>query len=104
MYRACLLKTCGGFLLALAFLVFLICPFEAQAKSFYFPEVRIEAKIERDGSFTVDEYRTYDFEGEFSWATLWIPIRVKRDGYSYQVTVEEFQVYDERDRPRGEKT
>lgn len=45
MYRACLLKTCGGFLLALAFLVFLICPFEVQAKSFYFPEGRIESMV-----------------------------------------------------------
>ena len=45
MYRACLLKTSVGFLLALAFLVFLICPVEAQAKSFYFPEVRIESMV-----------------------------------------------------------
>ena len=65
---------------------------EAQTKNFYFPEVRIEIQIERDGSFTVDEYRTYDFQGNFSWAAIWIPLRVNRKGYQYEVTIEDFKV------------
>ena len=31
----------------------------AATKNYYFPEVRIGVAIEKDGSFLVDEYRTY---------------------------------------------
>ena len=55
---------------------------EAQNKDFYFPEVRIDVNIQKDGSFTVDEFRTYEFQGRFSWAMLWIPLRVNRNGSS----------------------
>lgn len=43
---------------------------EAASKNFYFPEVRSEVNVYQDGSFTVDEYRTYGFQGSFSWATM----------------------------------
>ncbi|MCX6566857.1 MAG: DUF2207 domain-containing protein, partial [Candidatus Aminicenantes bacterium] len=71
-----------------------LLPALAAAKDFYFPEVRIEITISADGSFTVDEYRTYAFQGEFSWATLWIPLRVERIGRTYAATVEDFAVFE----------
>jgi len=37
----------------------------AADKTYYFPEVRIEIAVERDGAFVVDEYRTFEFQGEF---------------------------------------
>jgi uncharacterized membrane protein len=77
-------------------LVYLVTSAEAASKNFYFPEVRIEVNIHPDGSFTVDEYRTYDFQGSFSWATWWLPLRVRRNGYSYNVTIEDFRILDER--------
>ena len=55
-------------------------PLGAETKNFYFPEVRIEIAVAKDGSFTVDEWRTYEFEGRFSWASLWIPLRAGTEG------------------------
>ena len=71
----------------------------AETKNFYFPKVRIDIQIARNGTFTVDEYRTYAFRGRFSWASLWIPLRVERQGASYDVAVEDFSVTDEQDAP-----
>ena len=67
----------------------------AETKNFYFPEVRIEVDVEKDGSFVVDEYRTYDFRGRFSWASLWIPLRVERQGTGYDVGIEDFRITDD---------
>ncbi|MDP2914613.1 MAG: DUF2207 domain-containing protein [Candidatus Aminicenantes bacterium] len=71
----------------------------AETKNFYFPHVRIDIQISPEGSFTVDEYRTYEFQGRFSWASLWIPLRVERQGYGYNVAVEDFSIKDENDAP-----
>lgn len=52
-----LISTFAIFLLCL---LFCICSrVEAQSKDYYFPEVRVEINIEKDGSFTVDERRTF---------------------------------------------
>jgi len=71
------------------------CTAGAESKTFYFPEVRVEVDIHKDGSFTVNEYRTYDFQGSFSWASLWIPLRLNRQGYMYSASLEDFRVMDE---------
>ena len=76
----------------------------AQSQNFYYPNVRIEINIESDGSFTVDEYRTYDFQGSFSWALLKIPLRVTRKGYSYGISIEDFKILDERGQPMRMET
>jgi len=86
------------------FLLWVFVPFSvvlarAQSKNFYFSEVMIDVRVARDGSFTVDEYRTYDFQGSFSWAKLWIPLRVDREGYRYDVAIEGFHILDEQGRP-----
>ncbi|TRZ88968.1 DUF2207 domain-containing protein, partial [bacterium] len=67
----------------------------AENKNFYFPEVRIDINVEQDGSFVFDEYRTFDFQGRFSWASLWIPLRVNRQGYDYGIAIEDFSITDD---------
>lgn len=59
-------KTVTTFLCFLVLSAAFISPTRADSKTFYFPEVRIEIDVHKDGSFTVDEYRTYDFQGSFS--------------------------------------
>lgn len=93
------LKQISGIFAACLFVLALNTAAEAQTKDFYFSKVTIEINVDRDGSFTVDEYRTYDFQGSFSWALLRIPLRVSYFGYSYDVSIEDFRVLDERDRP-----
>ena len=77
--------------------VFLAGPLPA--KNFYFPQVKIEIFIHEDGSFQVEEARTYDFEGTFSWASRWIPLRVSRQGYSYTLQIKNFRGTDEQGQP-----
>lgn len=98
------MKKVFGMIIAAAWLVVMSSFVEAETKNFYFPEVRIDVRIERDGSFIVDEFRTYDFEGNFSWATVWIPLTVDRQAYRYDLSVEDFQVLDERGRPLRTET
>lgn len=85
--------------LALTVLFFSPLILSSETKNYYFPEVRIEIQVQKDGSFTVDEFRTYEFEGSFSWASLWIPLQVERQGYKYDVRISDFQVLDEREKP-----
>ena len=74
-------------------------PLAAETKNYYFPEVRIRIDVREDGSFAVDEFRTYEFRGRFSWTKLWIPLRVDREGYLYDASIEEFKVFDEQGTP-----
>lgn len=84
------------FLLTISFLLLALpALLHAETKNFYFSEVRIEVNVEKDGSFVVDEYRTYDFQGRFSWASLWIPLRVDRQGYGYGIGIEDFIITDD---------
>ncbi|MDO9573672.1 MAG: DUF2207 domain-containing protein, partial [Candidatus Contubernalis sp.] len=43
-----------------------------QAKSYSIPEVYIEAEIMEDGRVRIQESRTFDFSGSFSWLEQWI--------------------------------
>ena len=54
--------------------------------------VKIDAQVNSDGSVDVVEQRTYDFDGSFSWATMWIPEAVTRQGYEYRATITDFSV------------
>jgi uncharacterized membrane protein len=67
----------------------------AAPKDYYFPEVKVDVTVERDGSFLVDEYRTFEFEGEFSYAYIVIPLRVERQGVLREVEVSGIAVTDE---------
>jgi len=77
-----------------AVLVFALIPAATAAKDFFFPEIRIDIAVATDGSFVVDEFRTFAFEGEFSWASLWIPLKVERQGRTYAAGIEDFAVYE----------
>ena len=70
----------------------------AATKNYYFPEVRIGAAIEKDGSFLVDEYRTYEFQGRFSWADLRVPLEAGYVGPGREISISEFTVSDENGR------
>ncbi|MGD0782092.1 MAG: DUF2207 domain-containing protein, partial [Candidatus Aminicenantales bacterium] len=71
----------------------------AAVKDFHFPEVRIEIAVSAEGAFTVDEFRTFDFRGSFTWATLWLPTRAEGPGGSRDVTVDDVAVSDENGKP-----
>ena len=91
-------KTRRGRLLLLALWAFLgvvNTGLAAAPKNYYFPEVKISVSLERDGSFVVDEQRTFDFEGSFSAAWYTLPLSVERKGYRYDIALEEFEVRDE---------
>lgn len=66
----------------------------AASKDFYFPQVRIEIAVAADGSFVVDEYRTFEFRGEFRWATYGLSTRTDRGGYRQDVSIDDFSVAD----------
>ena len=70
----------------------------AETKNYYFPEVRIEVAVEKDGSFLVDEFRTYEFQGRFSWADLRIPLGAGYVGPGREISISEFTVSDENGR------
>lgn len=67
----------------------------AAPKDYYFPEVKISVNIERDGSFIIDEFRTFDFEGSFLAAWYTLPLALERKSYRYNIDLEEFEVRDE---------
>ncbi|MBN2409563.1 MAG: DUF2207 domain-containing protein [Candidatus Aminicenantes bacterium] len=71
----------------------------AAPKDYFFPEVRINVGIESDGSFLVDEHRTFHFEGSFSAAWYTLPLSSNRGGERYSISVEDFRVEDEGGRP-----
>ncbi|UNC93448.1 DUF2207 domain-containing protein [Candidatus Contubernalis alkaliaceticus] len=43
-----------------------------QAKSYKIPEVYIEAEILEDGTVRIQESRTFDFSGSFTWLEQWV--------------------------------
>ncbi|HAR37027.1 MAG TPA: hypothetical protein DCR87_09075 [Acidobacteria bacterium] len=66
----------------------------ADNKNFYFPELRADIYIQPDGSFLVNEYLTFEFQGQFSWASLWLPLRARKN-LEQEVSLVDFQVRDE---------
>lgn len=68
----------------------------AAQKSYSFDRVDITARLQNDGSMNVLESRTYDFDGEFSYATLEIPLEPDLGDKSPirrpAVSIEDFQV------------
>jgi len=47
-----------------------LLPLLAVAKSYYYPEIATEVRLEVDGSARIVQERTYAFDGRFSWADL----------------------------------
>lgn len=67
----------------------------AETKNYYFPELKADFYVQKDGSFIVNEFLTFEFQGQFSWASLWIPLRARKNS-SLEVKIQEFRVRDER--------
>lgn len=53
----------------IAFFILIPSAGNAEAKEFHFDYVEIDVYINDDGSFDLVEKRTYDFDGDFRWAT-----------------------------------
>lgn len=77
----------------LFFILFIISAHHAaSASDFQFTDVDLTFTINEDGSVEVSEYRTYYFDGEFSWADYSLPatfddirdISVSEDGRPYR--------------------
>lgn len=68
---------------------------EVYAKDYYFPEVRAQYQINKDGSIDVKELRTYSFDGSFSWADIYIPLTVSRKDYNHKVSVTNFKILED---------
>jgi uncharacterized membrane protein len=75
-------------LFLLVLLLLSIKPLGSFAKDYYFPFVNVRIDINNDGSFNVIEERTYNFSGDFHWATY----TLAKGGYSY---IEDFSIEDE---------
>ncbi|PIP49454.1 MAG: hypothetical protein COX13_04035, partial [Caldiserica bacterium CG23_combo_of_CG06-09_8_20_14_all_35_60] len=63
-------------------------PLDSFAQDYYFPFVNVRIDINNDGSFNVIEERTYNFSGDFHWATY----TLGKGGYDY---IEDFLIEDE---------
>ncbi|MGB8957719.1 MAG: DUF2207 domain-containing protein, partial [Candidatus Aminicenantales bacterium] len=87
-------------LIAAAILAASIGPAPASAadKDYYFPQVRVAVAVERDGSFIVDEFRTFEFQGSFHFAYIVIPLRLDQGGVRRDVEISELSMTDEQGR------
>jgi uncharacterized membrane protein YgcG len=63
-------------------------------KSYSFPEVRIDATVNQDGSLSIEEHRTFDFDGDFSFAFFTIEHKHFSDVVDFQLS-EGGDVYEE---------
>jgi hypothetical protein len=62
--------------------------YTSTAKDYYFPSVTTTININSDGSFDVVEKRTYEFSGDFHWATY----ALAKEGYT---KLENFSIGDD---------
>ncbi|MBC7361344.1 MAG: DUF2207 domain-containing protein [Candidatus Aminicenantes bacterium] len=91
-----LLKNLGFFLfLLLSILSEQILSAGTAVKDFYFPRLKADLYVQKDGSFQVDEYLTFEFKGDFSWASLWIPLVARKNLSSLPIEITEFRIQDE---------
>ena len=75
-------------LFLLVLLLLSMKPLDSFAQDYYFPFVNVRIDINNDGSFNVIEERTYNFSGDFHWATY----TLGKGGYDY---IEDFLIEDE---------
>lgn len=76
------------FLFLIIVFLTLLVPGKAFAKDYFFPSVKITININTDGTFDVVEQRTYQFSGEFHWATY----NLQKSGFE---GIENFSIGDE---------
>jgi len=78
--------------LFLASILTAVYPPPVSAKSYSIPQDEFEIWIKTDKSIDVVEYLTYSFTGDFSWAEMWIPTVISRQGYDYATYIKNFTV------------
>jgi uncharacterized membrane protein YgcG len=83
-----------GSLLALLALTALLLGSCGGGKSYTFPEVRIDATVNQDGSLSIEERRTFDFHGDFSFGFFTVEHKSFSDVVDFQVS-EGADVYEE---------
>jgi hypothetical protein len=75
-------------------LLFIISVAPVLAKDYSFPQVSFLVHLQPDGSAQVEEKRTYNFNGSFSWADEYIKVKSQNSKVkNYQIT--NVQVGDE---------
>ncbi|MDI6799788.1 MAG: DUF2207 domain-containing protein [Actinomycetota bacterium] len=74
-------------LLALALILMAGFSPSASAKDYTLPKLDIEIEVEKDGSFSVAEERTFAFDGTFSWAEYSLPL-------SYKYEIKDFSIQE----------
>lgn len=81
-----------GFILSISIVFLQIIPLQARADSADLTKAIIHSYIRADGTVKITEQRTYQFNGNFHWATRNIPlkgfnritdIKISEDGHSY---------------------
>lgn len=88
------------FLVFLIILSFFLCGgLYGEEKNYYFPELRADYHVLKDGAVQVDSYLTFEFRGRFSWASLWIPLAARKNNRELKVRIADFKVYDEKGQP-----
>ncbi|NMA92902.1 MAG: DUF2207 domain-containing protein, partial [Firmicutes bacterium] len=79
--------------LVLIFLLCFVTPAYADARSYYFPRVMIEAELRPDGSMGVVEERTFNFNGRYrgAWEYIYLKdhasvkdVLVSEEGVAYE--------------------
>src|SRR3989344_588067 len=71
-------------------------PSAIYAKDYLIKSADINVDINTDGSAGVTETRVYQFDGQFSWADMWIPLTSKCSGCS-AYTISKVSLSDEND-------
>src|SRR3989338_4803761 len=83
----------------LLFFLFLSFPVPSFAKSYSIVSDKYVININPDKSADVVEYLTYNFDGSFSWAEMWIPTKVTRQGYMTDAKITDFNVQSINQKP-----
>ena len=65
-------------------------PQNVKAKDYSITEANFLVQLNKDCSADITETRTYNFDGSFSWAEMWIPTRINRQGYTYDAQIQNF--------------
>ena len=81
--------------MVLGLLLLSLTLFRDRIRIFIIPVSRSMLRFKPMGISPSMNTRTYAFQGSFSWAQLWIPLQVTRDGRKYDITVENFRILDE---------
>jgi hypothetical protein len=55
-------------------------------KSYSFPDVRIDATVNQDGSLSIVEHRTFDFHGQFSFAYFTVEHKAFSDVVDFEIS------------------